>query len=1325
MKLSPLRLPAPQVERTDSRATYSTVTSYTVANGTAGKTGTLLLSLQVAVLDLAGRTTSTIRYANVGTTSESDLIADLNKNMPLSGGTSYTTTYGYDAMGRQNMVKDAVGTITRIVYDGLGRVASTWIGTNDAGATDSAPHSATAGNNMTEVSSDQYDDGNVGDGNLTKATLYVSDPNATGHNASTDRVTTNYFDWQDRQVASDNTISTTYNTLDNLGEVTDQKIYDDSVATMPNTTTNGMPNAPASSALRAETVTKDDSRGRVYETDVDNIAQQTGLSSSNISVAAGANLGQLKTILTYDARDNMINEVDPGGLMTRSRYDGAGRLTYQGQGTAGMDLTSKNYAYDADDNVIVSTDMEYNPGGTAFTTYVANYYDAANRLTDTVNYGTNGGTAMTAQPALPVQTDNKGARPATWITAVQAATYSYLITSYRYDSNGYLENTTNPNGIITHRKNDALGRVVQQFQNYGDGSGSITNNYKVATGYTYDGLDHTLTVSTINVSPIADPTTGILPSTTAKTTYTYNSNGDHNNDLLTQVTYADGSTQTTTYDNIGEVASVTHAGVTHTYKYNVLGQLVSDTASLSTTNPPAIDMTVTQLTYTYNTLGLVVLATSLNASGAPVNQVENIYNGFGQLSTQYQENSGPVKPSTSLKVSYAYTSSSTGSLLQSVTYPDIAGTSTPKVITYNYNGLDAIVGRISAIQDNTGIIEYYTYQGLDAIVGRYLSEPDINEKTKLDQFGRIENVDWTQNGSYSSTIDLDQFSYTYNADNSVLTRNVINTADNETYGYDALDRQTSFTVAGTADPQTNPLPSSASWTLDSDGNRYGGKYGNSYNSVSEVNISSRSLYSLGGNTTSITFADGTTVALKYDAWGRVVGTDTISTRVSYQYDALGRRISSKDAQSGALLTRDFYDGNNLIEERDTTTGAITQYVWSDAGGNHLVLRDQSGVVGIPSRFYALTDAAGSVTSIVGQVTSQAWNNWNVIERYLYDQDGRTVAAKNDWSIYTNTNATSGVGAYGWDILYHGIRFRELYQVQLNGSQTFVQEGLYEGIGGSWYDPQDGHMTTPNPSAPVSQSAYDPSTYWYDSLMWNAPNPLERLVPLWGSWLAATYAEAHGDTTGAVINSAFFVLDAVTLGIPAGIFTVRVGIPLASSAWEGGLALAADVEDASGDYLRALARGWRLAPAPDMYTPSIAGGVQQFLDRLAFANRFARLSNELEWLDEGSVQFRGKIVQVTEDLTHLTKERLLQMFEDGTSPQNIEGEIIHMHHVGQNVDGALWELAESTHLGTPELHPLGNAAGVGLTLEERAEFDVWRNAYWQRRAAYELLSRGAL
>ncbi len=53
-----------------------------------------------------------------------------------TAGTNYNPTqFAYDARGRQDRVQSANGTINRTVYDGLGRVVSTWVGTNDTTTT--------------------------------------------------------------------------------------------------------------------------------------------------------------------------------------------------------------------------------------------------------------------------------------------------------------------------------------------------------------------------------------------------------------------------------------------------------------------------------------------------------------------------------------------------------------------------------------------------------------------------------------------------------------------------------------------------------------------------------------------------------------------------------------------------------------------------------------------------------------------------------------------------------------------------------------------------------------------------------------------------------------------------------------------------------------------------------------------------------------------------------------------------------------------------------------------------------------------------------------
>src|SRR5262249_61953167 len=69
------------------------------------------------------------------------------------------------------------------------------------------------------------------------------------------------------------------------------------------------------------------------------------------------------------------------------------------------------------------------------------------------------------------------------------------------------------------------------------------------------------------------------------------------------------------------------------------------------------------------------LATSYDAASAGniVNQVQQVYNGLGQLITEYQSHSGAVNTSPTPKVQYAYSEMASGanhSRLTSITYPN-------------------------------------------------------------------------------------------------------------------------------------------------------------------------------------------------------------------------------------------------------------------------------------------------------------------------------------------------------------------------------------------------------------------------------------------------------------------------------------------------------------------------------------------------------------------------------------------------------------------------------------------------------------------------------
>src|SRR6185437_154829 len=96
------------------------------------------------------------------------------------------------------------------------------------------------------------------------------------------------------------------------------------------------------------------------------------------------------------------------------------------------------------------------------------------------------------------------------------------------------------------------------------------------------------------------------------------------------------------------------------------------------------------------------------------NQVQDAYNGYGQLIAEYQNNAGAVNVSSTPAVLYGYNSQNNGenySRLTTLTYPD------GRVIDYNYSsGIDDAISRLSGMSDSTGNLESYSYLGLSTIV---------------------------------------------------------------------------------------------------------------------------------------------------------------------------------------------------------------------------------------------------------------------------------------------------------------------------------------------------------------------------------------------------------------------------------------------------------------------------------------------------------------------------------------------------------------------------------------------------------------------------------
>src|SRR5690606_13881026 len=89
---------------------------------------------------------------------------------PGAEGTNfYRTAFGYDKGGRVKRVENPNGTITRLRYDAMDRLTETWIGTDDAGFTESSNGTG----NMVLVARNEYDNGGIGDGNLTRSIAFL------------------------------------------------------------------------------------------------------------------------------------------------------------------------------------------------------------------------------------------------------------------------------------------------------------------------------------------------------------------------------------------------------------------------------------------------------------------------------------------------------------------------------------------------------------------------------------------------------------------------------------------------------------------------------------------------------------------------------------------------------------------------------------------------------------------------------------------------------------------------------------------------------------------------------------------------------------------------------------------------------------------------------------------------------------------------------------------------------------------------------------------------------------------------------------------------
>ncbi len=906
------------------------------------------------------------------------------------------TTFEYDLMGRRNRVRSPGGTITRTTFDARGLPIGTWVGTNDARATDADPTGAGAsGNNMVVVSAKQYDNGSAGgDGNLTRLTQFVDS------NSANDRVTLFEFDFRNRQTTIDGEVDFyQVTTFDNLDRAVKIQRYD-SVA-------------PPTGTLILQSETLYDDRGNFYQTKRYAVNPSTG-TVGNVLVDN----------FWYDAAGNAIKELPAGSQrFTKSAFDGVGRETarydgyYTGSGvepyadvgviTADnkifeqvltsydgasnrLQLTAYQRFHDATGNGVLNLPNGSQPKARVM--YLANYFDGVGRLLDAADFGTNGNVAFTRPTNAPARSDD------------------VLVTSTGYDPAGLAFRTIDAAGVESRRAYDAQGREITFIQNYtvngaSCGDANITSRFT----YTPDGKPSTLTA----VNPATgDQETKYLYGTTLTDFSLARS------DLLAAVIYPDASDVADRvsylYNRQSEATrQQDQNGTVHEFVYDKLGRRTIDRVTHLGTD---VDGAVRRVDTGFDVRGLVETVTNYDAatSGSVVNQVRRTYDDFGLLSIEYQEHGGAVNTSTSPQVRYAYADGSANTVrATSVTYPN------DRVVSRNYGtsgGDDDQLSRVTSLDDSgsTGRVAY-KYLGLGAFVRSDYPEPQVrwdliigtgaNPYAGLDRFGRVIDCLWR---NYGASIDAERVEYGYDrASNRIWRENTVAPSgeNDELYGYDRLQRlvRSARGTLSVDKSYVDDLQFAQDWTLDATGNwnrlmqtdsndpTENLDQARKQNAANEITAIIRRYgadwpspeYDRAGNMTLFPqpATPTSSYSATYDAWNRLVA---LSGGNSYAYDPFNRRTM----QVAGGVTRHYYYSTQwqVLEERlgtsPDTADAERQFVWGLRYIDDLVLRDRSPTNNgtLSERLYSLSDANWNATAVVDAAG-------DVQERYRYSAYG--------------------------------------------------------------------------------------------------------------------------------------------------------------------------------------------------------------------------------------------------------------------------------------------------------------------------------------------------
>ena len=459
-----------------------------------------------------------------------------------------------------------------------------------------------------------------------------------------------------------------------------------------------------------------------------------------------------------------------------------------------------------------------------------------------------------------------------------------------------------------------------------------------------------------------------------------------------------------TVDAQGQILTYTDPnGTKHAYSYDSLRRLVADTITTFGAN---VDQTVAKIGTAYDAQGNPYLTTSYAGDGGIVNQIMRLFNGFGQITQEFQSASGAVDPATTPSVQYSYSTptgyeetvsgSSSGSgsgsgsssaysryiseannsRLAAIIYPD------GYTVNFTYNsGTDDAISRVSSVSDTSGTLASLTYRGLGTVMSTSFGS-GINSAITLDQFANIASISWTPTGSDTP---ISAYAYTHDDDGNTLSKtDEVNADFSQLNTFNNVNEQTGYqegpisggTIASPAHSQSLDLDALGNINSNTvDGGTAQTRTVNAQSEYTAVSgVTATPTYDNDGDMTT----DSAGLQYVYSAWNlpvKVLNSAGTATLETFENDGLGRRIA---ITIGDTTTNLYYSGSEVLEE--SSGGDYTnRYVWNPTNPNSLILRDSAVEVGPTVRLWAVSNANNDVVALV--------LSGSVVERYDYTPSG--------------------------------------------------------------------------------------------------------------------------------------------------------------------------------------------------------------------------------------------------------------------------------------------------------------------------------------------------